>query len=277
MHHRNHLQLQGILIAALLGLNWACSGSASLGGGTITAGGSSTTTVANTGGIDGVASSTGGSSAIVTRGVGGTSTVKSSSTVYQPCAGKACGDLCNLCPPNDPNCGETAVIKTCNAAGVCTMGESVCAYGTGGRAGTGGAPNSSTSGPSCAAVECLRAVQCVAYCGGPVLENGCCPCPSGMHDVATLDCSASTGGSTSVGSGTGGSSSVLARLHQSCVDNACSDGLSPTYFYGIAGASGPRFCTCEIPCGADTTCPSGMKCTSIADGPSNVCYSDGAT
>jgi hypothetical protein len=43
-------------------------------------------------------------------------------------------------------------------------------------------------------------------------------------------------------------------------------------YYGIAGARGPQFHSCEIKCtpkGND--CPSGKKCTTIADGPGSVC------
>jgi len=36
-----------------------------------------------------------------------------------PCAGKACGDRCSVCPPGDTDCVETAVVKVCDAAGAC--------------------------------------------------------------------------------------------------------------------------------------------------------------
>jgi hypothetical protein len=45
---------------------------------------------------------------------------------YDPCAGKACGALCNVCPPNDTNCAETAVVKQCDAAGKCGAGDPGC-------------------------------------------------------------------------------------------------------------------------------------------------------
>ena len=38
---------------------------------------------------------------------------------YEPCAGKATGARCRLCPQNDSSCVELQVIRTCNAAGVC--------------------------------------------------------------------------------------------------------------------------------------------------------------
>lgn len=46
--------------------------------------------------------------------------------------------------------------------------------------------------PSCAITECFRAVQCVAKCGGPVLQSGCCPCPSGTFDSIACPIDAGT-------------------------------------------------------------------------------------
>ena len=52
----------------------------------------------------------------------------------------------------------------------------------------------------------------------------------------------------------------------------CGDGLTCITYYGVAGASGPQFKTCEIPCGkGKATCPTGQKCANIADGPGQVC------
>ena len=42
-------------------------------------------------------------------------------------------------------------------------------------------------------------------------------------------------------------------------------------YYGIAGAKGPEFKTCEIKCTAKTECPGAMSCVTIADGPGQVC------
>jgi hypothetical protein len=38
---------------------------------------------------------------------------------YDPCAGKACGDACTVCPPGDSSCAETAVVKACDPGGRC--------------------------------------------------------------------------------------------------------------------------------------------------------------
>jgi len=35
------------------------------------------------------------------------------------CAAKACGDRCTQCPPDDPTCVETAVVKACDPFGRC--------------------------------------------------------------------------------------------------------------------------------------------------------------
>ncbi len=38
---------------------------------------------------------------------------------YEPCADKVCGDTCQVCDPNEPDCVETQEIKACNAEGAC--------------------------------------------------------------------------------------------------------------------------------------------------------------
>jgi hypothetical protein len=63
------------------------------------------------------------------------------------------------------------------------------------------------------------------------------------------------------------------ELNASCVDDLCPDGLTPTFFYGLAGTSGPRFCWCSIACDHSVDlCPDGTRCTDIGDGPANICY-----
>src|SRR5829696_2707127 len=53
-------------------------------------------------------------------------------------------------------------------------------------------------------------------------------------------------------------------------NDACGTGTCVSY-YGIAGARGPQFKTCEIKCDTDATCPGGRACNTIADGPGRVC------
>jgi hypothetical protein len=54
-------------------------------------------------------------------------------------------------------------------------------------------------------------------------------------------------------------------------NDTCGKGLTCVAYYGIAGARGPQFKTCEIKCKADASCPADHKCVTIADGPGQVC------
>lgn len=59
---------------------------------------------------------------------------------------------------------------------------------------------------------------------------------------------------------------------QPCEGKTCAEGLSCVSYYGIAGPSGPKFSSCEIPCAdAKSACPEGQRCVTIADGPGAVC------
>lgn len=59
---------------------------------------------------------------------------------------------------------------------------------------------------------------------------------------------------------------------QPCPEGTCAEGMSCLGYYGIAGAQGPRFTSCEIPCAGDPQgCPDGQSCITIADGPGQVC------
>ncbi len=95
-----------------------------------------------------------------------------------------------------------------------------------------------------------------------------------------------TGGGTTPGSGTpkpgsgtpkpgsgGGSGAALPKQGENCTDDyKCAAGLTCKRYRGIAGARGPEFKTCEIPCtGAGKSCPAGQTCVTIADGPGQVC------
>jgi hypothetical protein len=61
-------------------------------------------------------------------------------------------------------------------------------------------------------------------------------------------------------------------IGENCGPNdACAKGLTCVSYYGIAGARGPQFKTCEIKCAADADCPADHKCITIADGPGQVC------
>lgn len=59
----------------------------------------------------------------------------------------------------------------------------------------------------------------------------------------------------------------------SCATVRCAAPTQCIEYYGIAGPSGPKFVSCEIPCkqSAKDSCPAGKKCVTIADGPGSVC------
>lgn len=67
----------------------------------------------------------------------------------------------------------------------------------------------------------------------------------------------------------------LGGLGASCGEgDLCVTGTCVRY-YGIAGARGPQFSSCEIPCAEPgATCPTGASCITIADGPGAVCRPD---
>jgi hypothetical protein len=63
-------------------------------------------------------------------------------------------------------------------------------------------------------------------------------------------------------------------IGQNCGPNdLCAPPAGCVSYYGIAGAKGPQFKTCEVKCDAlgKTPCPEGKKCTTVADGPGSVC------
>ena len=47
-------------------------------------------------------------------------------------------------------------------------------------------------GGACEHWQCVRVVECVTRCGGPVVQSGCCPCPLGSFD--DIDCHGRDGG-----------------------------------------------------------------------------------
>ena len=47
-------------------------------------------------------------------------------TQSDPCAGKACGDPCPICAPDDPDCTGPAIRGYCNPAGECRLSRPVC-------------------------------------------------------------------------------------------------------------------------------------------------------
>lgn len=65
---------------------------------------------------------------------------------------------------------------------------------------------------------------------------------------------------------------AVPKQGEPCPDNKCDSGLTCIAYYGIAGPQGPKFTSCEIPCGdPNAVCPEGQKCVTVADGPGQVC------
>lgn len=54
-------------------------------------------------------------------------------------------------------------------------------------------------------------------------------------------------------------------------EGTCGAPLECVKYYGIAGPRGPQFSSCEIRCDGKEGCPTGLECTTIADGPGQVC------
>ena len=154
-------------------------------------------------------------------------------------------------PGSGGNGATAGTGKGSSGSGNASGGSSSNGGSAGSSAGSGG-----TGTPECEMFQCIRAIECVESCGGPVLSSGCCPCGPGTFD--SIECDAAP-----------------PELNSECVDDTCPEGLTPVHFYGIAGPSGPQFCWCTIPCEEDpSVCPSGTSCVSIADGPGTVCYAE---
>lgn len=65
---------------------------------------------------------------------------------------------------------------------------------------------------------------------------------------------------------------VEAPERASCATILCDKPQVCLEYYGVAGPSGPRFASCEIPCGEGrAACPEDQACVTIADGPGQVC------
>jgi hypothetical protein len=68
-----------------------------------------------------------------------------------------------------------------------------------------------------------------------------------------------------------GKSGALPGQGEPCKAGQCAKGLSCVSYYGIAGPRGPAMTSCEIRCSGGKGCPPGQHCTTIADGPGQVC------
>lgn len=153
--------------------------------------------------------------------------------------GTAEGDRAVLYPGGEPRFEGPTFKNACAGDGECKVG------GCGGEV--------------CTAEEGVNSV-CVAYPDAP--KEASCGCVKGecvWYKAA--------GGAAAPGPAGDG-----AAQGEPCPDDRCKAGLSCVKFLGIAGARGPTFTSCEIPCKlAGGTCPEGQQCITIADGPGQVC------
>jgi eight-cysteine-cluster-containing protein len=70
-----------------------------------------------------------------------------------------------------------------------------------------------------------------------------------------------------------GHDAALPGHGQKCAEgDRCREGLSCLKYHGVAGARGPEFSSCEIPCArSKPECPGELSCVTISDGPGRVC------
>ena len=135
-------------------------------------------------------------------------------------------------------------------------GSSDGSEGSGGSGGTGGvASEAATTGgdatggggsPDCEQIQCIRAIECVESCEGPVVKSGCCPCDEGTFD--RIECASTTKGDGCVDG---------AMMDDGCNTCTCSQG---------SWACTERACPEEKACGgwAGNTCSKNEYCAYVA-------------
>lgn len=117
-----------------------------------------------------------------------------------PCAAKACGDRCTICPPDDPGCAETADVKACNHEGQCVSAGPLGCGETGACAGKAcGDSCNSCDTPACqtfAATACDRSGRCATAtpwlcydpCAGKKCGEACSICPPDAAGCSAIAC-----------------------------------------------------------------------------------------
>lgn len=88
---------------------------------------------------------------------------------YQPCGGKTCGDTCSICPPWDPTCVETAVLKFCHPGGACLATPPACIppppyYPCAGKACGDACTECAPTDPNCFETAVLKACDATGAC-----------------------------------------------------------------------------------------------------------------
>jgi hypothetical protein len=112
-------------------------------------------------------------------------------------------------------------------------------------------------------------------CAPKKATSGPDPTGTGTGTSAPVGTDPGTGTGTGSANGTTGDGDHPASgpsYGQTCAaGDVCAEGLKCVAYYGIAGANGPQFKTCEKTCATDNDCGAGMRCATIADGPGRVC------
>ena len=148
-------------------------------------------------------------------------------------------------------------------------------------------------GQACASGVCAAGLQCVEYYGiagprGPKFTSceircqGGAACPGGMSCTTIADGPGAVCRPTehAAPAPTPAPPPAPAARGETCGSGvACAAGLTCIEYYGIAGPRGPKFASCEQRCAAGkaSSCPSGLTCTTIADGPGSVCRAAAAS
>ncbi|HVV81675.1 MAG TPA: hypothetical protein VHE35_01305 [Kofleriaceae bacterium] len=118
----------------------------------------------------------------------------------------------------------------------------------------------------------LALAAVVAACGCGSKPAATTTPPGGMGHTGD-DVGSGSGSDSGSAAGSGGEAAMdLSKLGSDCGDDdRCEVGACVKY-YGIAGAGGPQFKSCEVACpNGKGPCPAGTTCTTIADGPGAVC------
>ena len=146
-------------------------------------------------------------------------------------------------------------------------------------------------GQACASGVCASGLECVEYYGiagpsGPKFTSceircqGGAACPGGMSCVTVADGPGAVCRPTEHAAPAPTPPPSPAARGETCgAGVACAAGLTCIEYYGIAGPRGPKFASCEQRCitGKASSCPSGLTCTTIADGPGPVCRASAAS
>jgi hypothetical protein len=119
---------------------------------------------------------------------------------------------------------------------------------------------------------CVSGLTCVDYRGVTGAELHSCeiPCNGGVTCPTGQECTTVRDGPGRVCMATGAPVPTPGQ-GKACVDGKCATGLECIEYFGIAGARGPKFTSCEIRCSPDKPCTKPQRCITIADGPGQVC------